>query len=144
MNPSSARKIAELLKLAQEHRERRHEYCDTPENIPERIRIMLKYFGITPKKFGLIIGVSESTVKRWLRGQGTRRAHRLLSFSKLEELFLEYSRGPLRIGREHMWYNCKNECLSGITPIECMAKNQSAGIYMVAGLLNSIRYGLPS
>lgn len=144
MASETGKKFKELLKIVREDRARRNEYYDNPHNIPERIRALLDYFGVNPKKIGLIIGVSDSTIKRWLRGQGVKRVHRLLSFRKLEEMFLEYSNGPLKIGREHMWYNYKNECLENLTPVECMIQYQSAGINRVAGMLNAIRYGLPS
>lgn len=138
------KKFEELLKLSKENRERRYEYYENSQNIPERVGALLVYFGVNKKTLGLMICVSESTIKRWLRGQGTKRVNRLLSLRKLEEMFLEYSNGLLKIGHEYMWYNCKNECLGNLTPIECIIQYQYEGMKRVAGLLNAIKYGITS
>src|SRR3989338_4381669 len=92
---SFGEKVRELIRIRTEQKSEYHEYCETPEGVAERVNALLKFFGLTPKILAEILRVSESTVKRWAKGENTSRAHRLLTVYHLEEIMAQ-ARGTFR------------------------------------------------
>ncbi|MBU6142150.1 DUF2384 domain-containing protein [Patescibacteria group bacterium] len=112
----------------------------TEKTIAQRINVLLRFYQVSPRILGKILGVSESTVRRWKKGKNVSRAHRLFTFHKLEKIISE-SHGVLKRDRIGKWLNRKNAYLGDISPISCMIE-RSEGSDQVLTLINAIKYGI--
>ncbi|MDE2001224.1 MAG: hypothetical protein KGI60_01490 [Patescibacteria group bacterium] len=112
-------------------------------NIAERINTLLKFYKVTPRVLGKMFGVSESTIRRWTKGKGTSRVHRLNALDKLEKM-MERSCGSLKRDRAWEWFHANNECLRGISPIEHIIKYSPQGFDQILDMLYSITFGFPA
>lgn len=111
-------------------------------DISVRINAFLEVFGVNEKTLAKMLRVSESTVRRWKKGIGARRAQRSYVFRKLEEIMalsieVFEKDGPIR------WFNREALALGNVTPIEFIIKNDN-GLEEVRNLLGRIEWGVVS
>ncbi|MBU6141987.1 DUF2384 domain-containing protein [Patescibacteria group bacterium] len=112
-------------------------------DISARVNNLLNHFKIGSRVLALMLKVSESTVRRARNGKGGYRLSELKRFDKLEKMVRE-TPNVFVPGGFGEWFRDPNECLGGLSPLDCILKFDEKGMDHVAGLLTGIKYGIPS